>query len=218
MAVNTGFNLGLDLNAAQADFMNDFGPKGSTAENDIRWMNDFAWKQSLRNEQFQQDLANHGIKMRVDDAVRAGLHPLVGAGINPASGGWSGPAFNQPQPKQQMGGGGASMGVNISRAVDATRSPEERELMALQLENARADTARSQAERDIANLELQRMRLNPPMPNPEPYSPTGAHAASMKYYGNQIFGEPARPFWDSVGRNAGRLLAPLKKLDYRDWR
>lgn len=203
---------------------NFFGGGGmsDTQKNDQRFMNDFAWKQALRNEQFQHDLARHGLKMRVDDATEAGLHPLVGAGINPAQGGWSGAAFtgvgsDRPQRDfSYLGEAGShfsrAMGANINRAVDATRSPEERELQALQLENARANTARSQAERDMANLELERMRQNPPMPDPVSYSPTGAHAESMKYYGNQIFGPPSHPFWQSVGRNALRLLPDEKTL------
>lgn len=137
--------------------------------NDQRFMNDFAWKQSLRQEEFQRDLATHGIRMRVADAEAAGLHPLVGAGINPAGGSPVSVNFGG------VGGGGGpnrweraasvvgQMGQDIGRSITATASADEKAMQALQMERAKSETSRSFAEAAIANRQLQEM-LKPPMP------------------------------------------------------
>lgn len=233
MALDFGFSMPIDLGAAQADFNNDFGPKGSTAQNDVRWMNDFNWKQSLRNEQFQHDLAEHGLKMRVDDAVSAGLHPLVGAGINPASGGWSGAAFNQPIPKSQPDLRSASGAVNISRAVQTTMTDQEKLLQAAELQRLLADTAESQARKALADKQLAELVNSPSsMPVPNKYQsfrnpdgsitqgyssdysqsimsdPMGMWAQSLK----KSFGGPDNDaFWQMFGRSALRLMHPWKR-------
>lgn len=136
-----------------------------SAGDDARFMNDFAWKQSLRNEEFQKQLSEHGIKMRVDDAVSAGLHPLVGAGINPSQGGFSTPAFTGTPTRFPKQPSGISMGADISRAVSATSTLEEKQLRALELQRAINDTKRSGYEADIAARQLKMMGSTPPMPN-----------------------------------------------------
>lgn len=145
--------------------LGDFFNKGSdTAANDTRFMNDFAWKQSLRNEEFQRDLAQHGLRWRTEDAQRAGLHPLVGAGINPAQGGWSGPAFVGAPESRRGSGVTASYSQDVSRARAATMTAEEKEIRALELARLQADTAESFARKAIAERELAQMGKTPPMP------------------------------------------------------
>lgn len=138
------------------------GNDGGIAQDDARWMNDFSWKQSLRNEVFQNDLARHGIKMRVDDAVSAGLHPLVGAGINPASGGYGGAVFSGVPSAQGRSFRGSDFGQNISRAVSATRSLEEKQLMAVELRRQMAEADLAGTNAQIARRQLMEMSKSPP--------------------------------------------------------
>lgn len=206
------------------------GQDGGAAADDARWMNDFSWKQSLRNEAFQNELARHGIKMRVDDAVASGLHPLVGAGVNPASGGFGGTAFTGvPSPeRRQMSG--LDFGQNISRAISATRSPEEKALMAVELRRQMAEADLAGTNAQIARRQLMEMSKTPPLPakyrsfmnsdgttesvySPD-YSqaimsdPIGMWATSLK----KAFGGPdTGPFWSTVGSSARRLMHPWRE-------
>lgn len=223
-----GLNFNFDPLAAANQLWGAGG--GGQAGDDVRWMNDFAWKQSLRNEDFQKDLATHGIKMRVDDATSAGLHPLVGAGINPASGGWSGTAFNQPQSKQPQGG--VSMGANISRAVQTTMTDQEKLIQAAELQRLLADTAESQARKALADKQLAELINTQPMPTPSKYQsfknsdgsitqgyssdysqsimsdPIGMWAQSLK---KSLGGPDNDAFWDMFGRSVLRLMKPWQR-------
>lgn len=226
--LGSGFNLGFGIH----DF---FSGAGDTAQNDARFMNDFAWKQSLRNEQFQKDLASHGLRMRVNDAVEAGLHPLVGAGINPANGGWSGAAFSgsaERYPRQPL-----PLGHNVSRAVDATSTGEEKILRALEIHRQMTQLEGDELQLQILRKQLDEMDKTPPMPTPSPsipnkfqlfrnsdgtitqgyssdYSqsimsdPIGMWAQSLK---KALGGPDADPFWDMFGRSALRLMQPWKR-------
>lgn len=158
MAVDLNFNV--DPFAVANSW---FGPGGGgMAGDDVRWMNDFTWKQSLRNEEFQHQLATHGIRMRAADAEAAGFHPLIGAGVNPASGQFGGALFNQPSPK--MSGSGINMGANISRAQAATMTETDKALSQAQLEGIRANTAESLARKTLAELEIARLNQTPSIP------------------------------------------------------
>ena len=156
---------GLGLQSAALALGNDME---TLSRADQRWLADFQWKQSLRNEDFQHELATHGIRLRVADAEAAGLHPLVGAGINPASG-----SFGMPI---SGGGGGessgskfasklADMGQNISRAAASTMTQDERLVLHSNAMKAQseADLARSQAA--LARAQTAELGKKPPIPN-----------------------------------------------------
>lgn len=162
------------------------GGQSDTAINDQRWMNDFAWKQSLRNEQFQMDLANHGIRMRVDDAERSGLHPLVGAGINPASGGWSGAAFNSPDSNRpnRWGNAMSGLGQDISRASMARATEQERSLNEAQRVKLLAEADQASSAADLN----RRSGLPPPTPSMvDKYMPYRLPDGSIEWVYNPMY-------------------------------
>jgi len=82
----------------------------------------------LQNEQFernialQREFAQNGIRWKVDDARAAGLHPLAAIGMQGAA---YSPVSTTPitAPTPDFG----SMGQSIGRAIDATRTAEEKE-------------------------------------------------------------------------------------------
>lgn len=83
----------------------------------------FTAGQAEIDRELQRFYAENGLRMRVEDAVAAGLHPLVGAGLNPAS----------YQPVNAVGAQASSsgyvpshMGQDISRALITTMSKDER--------------------------------------------------------------------------------------------
>lgn len=118
---------------------------------------DMARQDWERNVAMQKEFAQNGIRWKVADAKAAGLHPLAALGA-------SGASFS---PMQSVGGGEsnhwAETGQNISRAIAATRSNDEKDEMfaRLRLENAglQNDMLRSQI------AQLNSAQLGPSMPS-----------------------------------------------------
>lgn len=120
-----------------------------------------------KNEALQRDLANNSIRMRRDDAVRSGIHPLYAMGIQP---------YNAPATHVAPNTGDyvREMGQDISRAVKATGNEMERLQMRLitsQIEGQEINNAqsRSQLARDNS------AQLGPGFPiDVQPLKPTAA--------------------------------------------
>jgi len=86
---------------------------------------DSAKEIAAQNAALQREFAQNGIRWKVEDAKAAGIHPLAALGANTIS--------YTPQAVGDLGGGGSrwggvirNMGQDISRAMDATRTSEER--------------------------------------------------------------------------------------------
>lgn len=77
------------------------------------------------NADLQREFAQHGIQWRVDDAKRAGLHPLAALGSFPASS----QALSIVDP---LGSSLSSAGQNISQAIQRSQTEDEREMVDLQ--------------------------------------------------------------------------------------
>lgn len=93
------------------------------------------WKRTKETLQNQ-------IQWRTQDAVKAGLHPLVGAGISPSAG-------PPPSTVGDMGSAVSNMGNNLGRAVDAYMDPAAKvaakaALLDLEQRQANIDLTRSQ--------------------------------------------------------------------------
>lgn len=216
-----------------------FGQPGQsdTAVNDARFMNDFAWKQALRNEQFNNDWVTNNMQIRSRDAALAGLHPLAALGVNISSGPSSAAFVGQPQSEKKRNayalGADLSdtLGQNISRAMLAQKSAQERALAQATLDKINSETA--------ANNSMARMydRQNPPSVGTPPSMPTmdenqkyqllynpmskryewalSAQASQAimsdpvrmwsESFSNAFAGPDTRQFWSTVGRSARRL-------------
>lgn len=122
--------------------------------------------EAAANREFQVNAYKHGIRWRVEDAKAAGIHPLAAIGA---------PAFN-PSPvsvsgsvDQSMPTAIANMGQDIGRAVNATRTQDERTLAfteaarAQQLEGLRLDNELKRIQFQSGMQRLRQME-NPPMP------------------------------------------------------
>lgn len=148
--------------------MSIFGNQGSdTALNDQRWMNDFAWKKALRDEAFQNNYATNYMQIRAADAEKAGLHPLAALGVNPASSSPTVAAFTgvQDMKRNRDYSGVGQMGQDISRAILAQKTAEERATYQANLERTKAETDFIRAQ----ELEVRKrtgMPSNPPAPDP----------------------------------------------------
>lgn len=106
-------------------------------------------KAAQRDWDNQKLVLKNQIYWKAQDAIRAGLHPLAGLGVNPAAG---------PAPTQvgDMGNTFASMGQDLGRAAEAMMTPEDKagsRLLQLQAE-------RATLENDLLRTQIasQRMR------------------------------------------------------------
>lgn len=134
------------------------------------------WDQFNQNYQNQKEFAQHGIRWKVEDAKAAGIHPLFALGGSTAS--YSPSTFS-------VGGGGSdpgdylsSMGQNISRAVQATRTAPERALTNQELQMNEEKLTGARLNNDLTRLQIQaaqtrlaNQQVGPPFPQTGPGNP-----------------------------------------------
>lgn len=137
---------------------------------DQRWMNDFAWKQSLRQERLGEELLHNRLLWTTNDAMRAGLHPLAALGVNSASGPsvaanftGSGPSGG-PNAMELAGELTHNLGQNVSRAMLAQKSSEERALATAILNKTNSEGNYADALATEARVRTMNMQNPPPMP------------------------------------------------------
>lgn len=106
----------------------------------------------------QKEFAQMGIRWRVEDATAAGLHPLAALGA--AGAGYSPVVANLMGSESPKAAAFKSMGQNVSRAMSATATAEERLMQRLQLERASMENELLKAR----VVEEQRRVMNPGFP------------------------------------------------------
>lgn len=116
----------------------------------------------------QEEFAKHGLRWKVADAKAAGIHPLYalgaqGASYSPVS------VHNEPV---SSGLDLRDAGQNISRAIQSTRTAEERQLANIQLSSAQAGLDGQLIDNQIKASELRRMnQTGPPFPGSTNFMP-----------------------------------------------
>lgn len=153
--------------ALAGGLMNNFlggGGMSDTQKNDQRFMNDFAWKAALRNE----DYMRRYLEIRSNDAHVAGLHPLAALGVNVASGPGAAAFVGSGEGNRRVRDFGfiPEMGQNISRALLAQKTADERMLAQAALEKTQAETDLVRAQADDIRNKVPGGVGNPPAPNP----------------------------------------------------
>lgn len=166
-------NAAANIAGASGGFFGGSGTEGLSRQ-DQRWLADFQWKQSLRNEEFITSQAErNSLSGRVAEAERLGISPLVAAGINPSSSGGFGSAFSGVGPASSDSSskwrGLQDMGQNLQRAASAVSSPAERAQEALILRNQSLQN--DLLETQVANARNELMRHSQP-PAREPMTQT----------------------------------------------
>lgn len=152
--LGTGLSMGGDL-------LNYYGSRkeGEEARNQADRLN-------ADNIALQREFAQMGIRWRVADAQAAGIHPLAALGASSASFSPSFQMADPPPSKYRLGGTLIDkMGQNITRAISATQTAQERVENELRLENMKLQNER-------IRVDIEKMRAeNPPFPSPakDPY-------------------------------------------------
>lgn len=98
-----------------------------------------------KNAALQREFARMGIRWKVEDAKAAGIHPLaaLGASTHGAS-----PSFQVGEADHSMSNMVKDMGQNVSRAMAATQTAEERMFTVLRAESLDLDNQLKQVELD----------------------------------------------------------------------
>lgn len=112
----------------------------------------------------QKEFAQHGIRWKVEDAMRAGIHPMYalsaqGASYSPSYvGGDTGPDM-------------AALSQDINRAINQTRTSDEQEFSKLQLATAQANLDGQLLDNQYKATQLQRLQTGPSFPGSQTFIP-----------------------------------------------
>lgn len=125
---------------------------------------------ALQQMQLQKDFAKSGIRWRVEDARKAGIHPLYALGANTTSYTPQSVSFGADT---SLGNAFAQAGQDIGRAINSTRTGAERtdaftkSVQAIQLTNAGLDTEAKRLQIELLKSQIQRSsgaQSSPPGP------------------------------------------------------
>jgi len=146
-----------------------------------------------KNAALQREFAQNGIRWKVEDAKRAGIHPLAALGVSGAS---ASPSFvGDTAPGSAVGSISSNMGQDISRAVSATRTGEERQVSALQLASAKATLDGQLIENQYKLARLKQLQaVGPPMAGSDNFIPGQSNTPLVKEKPlERVISAPGRP-------------------------
>jgi len=132
-----------------------------------------------KNAALQREFAQNGIRWKMEDAKRAGIHPLAALGISGAN---ASPSYvGDTAMGSAVGSISANMGQDISRAVSATRTGDEREIATLNLASAKANLDGQTIQNQIALEKLKQLRaVGPPMAGSDNFIPGQGNSPLVK--------------------------------------
>lgn len=122
---------------------------------------------SLRQEAMQREFAQNGIQWKVEDAKKAGIHPIYALGGSTASYAPVSQAFTADT---SLPNALASAGQDVGRAIHATRTAKDRNgavdatVHGLQLEGLKLDNDLKRAEIASKAARLRADQVGPPHP------------------------------------------------------
>lgn len=121
--------------------------------------------QKQREYEIQKEFAQNGMRWKVEDARRAGLHPLFALGGSGASYSPQGVTIADPVDNNVPSGPDLSaMSQDLTRAMNSTRTGQERELAQIQLASARADLDGKTIDNQIRASQLKKLQAGPAFP------------------------------------------------------
>lgn len=130
------------------------------------------------NALMQREFAQQGVRWKVEDAKKAGIHPLYALGANTNS--FSPVAIGHETDNSQANMY-SSMGQNISRAIQSTRTQEERDHANLQIASLKADVEGKTLDNQIRLNQLQKMQsVGPAFPGSQNFIPGQGDSGLIK--------------------------------------
>jgi len=193
---------------------------------------------AANNIALQKEFAQSGIQWKVEDAKRAGIHPLYALGANTAS---FSPVSVGHSADTSLGSAMASAGQDISRSLNATRTQPERDAAFTKTVQDLSITKMG-LENELLGSQIAKMRasINPPMPSIGPFvageenkpedrpvlgiggvrhrtDPGSANAQSFEDRYAEVGSNIAAPMimWEDLKANYGRPETwPAQLMDY----
>lgn len=157
--------------------------------------NELAYKRAERDKEldreYQERFARSGVQWRAEDALKAGIHPLYALGANVPT--YSGSPISVGSPSlsvdTSMGSAVASMGQDISRGINATRSASARDEAFTKTAQA-LSLQKMGLENDLLASQIKRLQVNSNPPFPGVASGPGG-ANELMVAGNKIKTDPS---------------------------
>lgn len=121
------------------------------------------------NQELQKEFAQQGLRWKVADAKAAGINPLVALGAQTAS---FSPASIGSTPNTSMGDTMSNIGQDVSRAMSATRTSDERTIAQLNVQGAQLDLQGKALDNQIKQSQLRKMEaVGPAFPGTDSFIP-----------------------------------------------
>lgn len=154
-----------------------------------------------RNAELQREFAQNGVRWKVADAHAAGIDPLVALGAQTHS---FAPQSIGAAPDTSWGDSLSNMGQDVSRAVAAGKTTEERAVQALQVQGMKLDLEGKALDNQIRASQLNKLKsVGPAIPS---NLPSGASGTLIPGQANAYVTKPAEitaSSPDNLARQAG---------------
>lgn len=142
-----------------------------------------------KNRQMQEDFARNGLRWRVEDAKAAGIHPLAALGFSQGAPSF---AYQAGEPGNVASSIGERMGQNISRAMMATQTAEEKQLQQIQLASAKLDLEGKALDNQYRASQIKNMQ-GPAFPGSANFIPGQGNSGIKEKPAERTGLETARP-------------------------
>lgn len=183
-----------------------------------------------RDFQWQKLLATDGIQMRVNDARKAGLHPLFALGGGqagftppPLSVGMGSPSEAIPGGGDNIGASLQNMGQGLQRALMATQTKEQRQLDAYETMVRNQTLTRNDLQNQLLASQIARLQadqVGPPMastPNSGAFKINPNEITASQPDARHITAGPPHPSAEFSKMGGGHQMAlPAKPLQIDD--
>lgn len=107
------------------------------------------------NYRAQKEFAQHGIRWKVKDAIAAGIHPLAALGASTSS---FSPSFVEDNSQDRF----LQMGQDITRAVGATMTDQQKQMQSLAVRSAELDIQGKELDNQYRQKQLDQIGLKGP--------------------------------------------------------
>lgn len=172
------------------------------------------------NIQLQKDFAQAGIRWKVNDAEKAGIHPLYALGAQTHS---FSPVSVGSGVDSSMGNAMAAAGQDLGRAINSTRTaPERADAFSKTVQALSVQKMGLENELLASQIAKQKAALNPPMPTlPIPEAKKIEERPHLYMGGKKIMTDPTTSNMDDYSKRYGDeglpswLIPPM--IMFRDY-
>lgn len=168
-----GINTAANVASTIGSFFGGGGAEGLSRD-DQRFLAHQAQVQQARDNFVQENF----MQIRARDAEKAGLHPLAALGVMPTAGGSAPTAMFQSQKGPNWGDRLNAMGQNLSRAISAYQTSDQKRMFEVELENKKKEG--NLIDQNIAES-MWRMANQPGTPPPSPKEVSGPKPKYVAY-------------------------------------